>query len=104
MASHDRRSGGVPDWRSITMAFCLYIAQLSPGRSPETLERPSSSLSDDCGHRLRAEYGIDNPSDEQIESLALSFIPDLLQKNSSDLDKHRLPLPVHEFQSNRCIH
>src|SRR5271168_1533268 len=23
-------------------------------------------LADDCGHRLRAEYSIDNPSDEQI--------------------------------------
>ena len=60
-------------------------------------------LSDDCGHRLRAEHAIDNPSDEQIMSLALSFIRDLLQKNNSDLDKHHLPLPVHEFQPVRTL-
>jgi hypothetical protein len=60
-------------------------------------------LSDDCAHRLRAEHGIDNPSDEQIKALALSFIRDLLHKNNSDLDKHHLPLPVHEFQPVRTL-
>ena len=47
-------------------------------------------LSDDCTHLLTTKYGIESPSNEQIKSLALSFIRNLLQKNNSDLDQHHL--------------
>ena len=60
-------------------------------------------LSDDCRHLLMTKYGIDNPSDEQVKSLALSFIRELLQKNDSDLDEHHLPSPAHEFEPVRTL-
>ena len=54
-------------------------------------------------------YGMESPSNEQIKSLALSFIHDLLQKNNSDLDQHHLHPPMHEFEpihtlAERLIH
>jgi hypothetical protein len=44
---------------------------------------------------------IENPSQEQIKSLALRFIRDLLQKNNSGLDQHHLSSLAHEFQPVR---
>ena len=55
-------------------------------------------LWDDCSYLLTIKYDIENPSNDQIKSLALSFIRDLLKKNNSDLDQHHLPPPVHEFE------
>jgi hypothetical protein len=44
-------------------------------------------LSDDCSHLLTIKYNAENPSNDHIKSLALSFVGDLLQKNNqSDLD------------------
>ena len=60
-------------------------------------------LSDDCRHLLTTKYDINNPSDEQVKSLALILIRDLLQKNNSDLDEHHLPPPVHEFEPVRTL-
>ena len=60
-------------------------------------------LSDDCTHLLTTKYGIESPSNEQIKSLALSFIRDLLQKNNSDLDQHHLHPPAHEFEPVRTL-
>ena len=62
-------------------------------------------LSDNCSHLLPIEYDIENPSNDHIKSLALSFIREsrftkLLQKNNSDLDQHHLPPPA---QSSACL-
>ena len=54
-------------------------------------------LSDDCRHLLQTKYEVNDPSDDQVRSLALSLIHDLLQQNNSDLDVHHLPQPQHEF-------
>ena len=54
-------------------------------------------LSDDCCHLLQTKYEVNDPSDDQVRSLALSLIRDLLQQNNSDLDVHHLPQPQHEF-------
>ena len=43
---------------------------------------------------LLRKYDIENPSNDQIKSLALSFIPALLKKNNSDVDQHYLPPPA----------
>jgi hypothetical protein len=44
-------------------------------------------------------YHIVDPSEEQIHSLSLSLIRDLLRQNNSDLDKHDLPA----LNANRLI-
>jgi hypothetical protein len=58
-------------------------------------------LSDNCRHLLTTKYDINNPSNEQVKSLALILIRDLLQKNNSDLNEHHLPPPMHEFEPVR---
>jgi hypothetical protein len=60
-------------------------------------------LSDDYDHLLATKYEIDNPSEDQIKSLVLTLIHELLQKNNSDLDQHQIPPPTHEFESIRNL-
>lgn len=58
-------------------------------------------LSDDCAHFLRTKYEIENPRDEQVQSLTLTMIRELHQKHDSDLDTYRLPHTQHEFDPVR---
>ena len=55
-------------------------------------------LSDDCARQLQDKYGIEEPTADQVTSLALCMIRDILRASNSSLEAHRLPLPQHEFQ------
>jgi hypothetical protein len=87
----------------LRLLFVCILLNCHPGDPLQLWNEHHLHLSDDCSHLLITKYGIENPSDEQIKSLALCFIRDLLQKHSSDLDEHHLPLPIHEFQPVRTL-
>ena len=57
------------------------------------------SLSDDCRYRLRTFHHIDNPSNEQIISLALHEVDHLLQQNGKSLSTYNLPNPSIDFEN-----
>jgi PIF1-like helicase len=50
-------------------------------------------LIDDCRYRLHIQYGISNPHDEQVQSVALSDINNILQQVGKSLDDGNLPRP-----------
>jgi hypothetical protein len=54
-------------------------------------------LSDDRCHLLQTKYEVNDPSDNKVQSLALSLIRCSFQKSNSDLDIYHLPQPQHEF-------
>jgi len=55
-------------------------------------------LSDDCRVQLQNRYGIENPTPDQVISLALCRLREILRANNSTLEAHHLPLPQYEFQ------
>ena len=60
-------------------------------------ERHLLSLSDDCRYRLQRQFNIDDPNQEQIESLALHKINVILQRSGKSLSDYHLPNPTVDF-------
>ena len=60
-------------------------------------ERHLTSLSDDCRYRLQRQFNIDDPNQEQIESLALHKINVILQRSGKSLSDYHLPNPTVDF-------
>jgi hypothetical protein len=79
--------------------FVLLLLNCHPADPLLLWTNHSQHLSDDCRYRLQTRYGIAEPTDDQITSLALSLIRDILHNNNSNLDAHHLPQPQHEFQA-----
>ena len=78
--------------------FVYILTNCHPADPLDLWHRNSEHLSDDCAHTLRTKYRIEAPSEEQVLSLCLALIRDLLQKLGSDLDTFQLPAPHEEFE------
>ena len=78
--------------------FVLLLLHCNPADPLALWNNHREHLSDDCAHQLRENYGIEQPTGDQVNSLALCLIRDILRANNSTLEAHRLPLPQHEFQ------
>ena len=79
--------------------FVCILLYNNPSDPRALFERHAHSLSDDCCYRLRTFHHIDNPSDDQIISLALYEIDHLLQQNGKSLSTYNLPTPSVNFQN-----
>ena len=100
----DRTLGEAAVWQTGSQLRWLFVCILLNCHPADPLKLWTDHrqhLSDDCAHLLRTKYGIENPSDEQVQSLALILIRELLEKNNSDLDAYHLPLPQQEFEPVR---
>ena len=82
--------------RELFVSILLYN---NPSNPCALFERHIHSLSDDCRYRLRTFHHIDNPSNEQIISLALHEIDHLLQQNGKSLSTYNLPNPSIDFEN-----
>jgi hypothetical protein len=78
--------------------FVLLLLHCNPADPLVLWNNHRQHLSDDCAHQLREKYGIEQPTEDQVNSLALCLIRDILRTNNSTLEAHGLPLPQHEFQ------
>jgi len=83
--------------RELFVSIVLYN---NPSNPCALFERHTYSLSDDCQYRLRTFHHINNPSNEQIISLALHEIDHLLQQNGKSLSTYNLPAnPSVDFEN-----
>ena len=55
------------------------------------------ALSDDCGYLLQYRFHIDLPTDQEIRSLALQKLADILEKAGKRLQHYKLPLSTVTF-------
>ena len=78
--------------------FVLILLNCRPTDPLLLWNNHAEHLSDDCRHKLQTQYGIQEPTDDQVSSLALSLIRAILNENNSNLDAYRLPQPQHEFE------
>ena len=97
----DRAMREAAIWQTGSQLRMLFVCILLNCRPADPLKLWNDhhlSLSDDCAHILRTKYEILDPSDEQIQSLALILIRELLQKQDFNLPEYHLPIPQHEFE------
>lgn len=78
--------------------FVLLLLNCNPADALALWNNHVEHLSDDCARQLQDKYGIEEPTADQVTSLALCLIRDILRASNSSLEAHRLPLPQHEFQ------
>ena len=62
-------------------------------------ERHLHSLSDDCRYKLQTQFHISDPDYEQIESMTLQEINDILQRSAKSLADYCLPNPAINFSN-----
>ena len=79
--------------------FILLLLNYHPAQPLKLWNDHKEHLSDDCQHQLETRYGIPEPTDDQVTSLALSLIWAILHENNSNLEAHTLPEPQYEFQN-----
>ena len=79
--------------------FVLLLLNCHPAQPLKLWNDHKEHLSDDCQHQLETRYGIPEPTDDQVTSLALSLIRAILHENNSNLEAHTLPEPQYEFQT-----
>jgi hypothetical protein len=82
--------------RELFVSILLYN---NPSGPCALFERHAHSLSDDCRYRLHTFHHIDNPSNEQIISLAFHEIDHVLQQNGKSLSTYNLPNLAVNFQN-----
>ena len=80
--------------RQLFVSILLYNDPVDP-RS--LYERHLPCLSDDCRYKLQRQFYIQNPSCEQVKSLALHEINIILQRFGKSLSDYCLPNPTHSF-------
>ena len=78
--------------------FVLLLLNCHPADPLMLWNNHIEHLSDDCKLQLQNKYGIEEPTPDQVTSLALCRIRDILRTSNSNLEAHHLPLPQHEFE------
>jgi hypothetical protein len=67
-------------------------------QNPRTLyEHHKQSLFDDCRHRLDRHFGIHHPNEQQVKSLALLEIKQLLNQAGKSLSDYNIDEPSIKF-------
>src|SRR5579859_5261006 len=79
--------------------FAAILLNNSPLDPNELLRRHLHNLSDDCRYRLRNQFHIPDPSQDQIESLALHDLSAFLHRAGKTLSDYRLPSPSVDFNN-----
>jgi hypothetical protein len=80
--------------------FAIILTDSNPGNPVDLWEQHKDDLCDDCEYRLREKFGIPMPSEEQVYSLGLCYLREILRTLRSDLNQFGLPEPVQEFNLN----
>jgi len=78
--------------------FVLILLNCRPNDPLLLWNNHTENLSHDCLYKLENEYGIQQPTSDQVASLALSLIRAILNESNSNLKAHGLSEPQHEFQ------
>jgi len=78
--------------------FVLLLLSCHPADPFALWNKHVKHLSDDYKQQLQNKYGIENPTPDQVISLALCRLRDILRASNSILEAHHLPLPQHEFE------
>jgi PIF1-like helicase len=77
--------------------FAIILLECGPANPLLLWEKHAFKLSDDCEWRLRHQLNIQAPTDEQISSLALHELNEILLRSGKSLQDFGLPLPTHHF-------
>jgi hypothetical protein len=80
--------------------FAIILTDSNPGNPLKLWEDHKENICDDCGYLLHEKHGISTPAPEQVFSLGLCYLRQILHTLRSDLDKVGLPQPTHEFELN----
>jgi hypothetical protein len=83
--------------RQLRRLFVTILIQNSPNDPRALFNRHLLTLTDDSKYRLQHRFGINNPSDDQIHSLALQDIEDDLLRAGKALSDYHLPNPTVAF-------
>ena len=97
----DQTLGEAAVWQTgsnLRWLFVCIVLNCLPADPLKLWNNHKQHLSDDCANLLRTRYVIQDPTEEQVHSLALSLIRELLEKNASSLEACSLPAPQQEFE------
>jgi hypothetical protein len=83
----------------LRILFVTILLMNEPQDSAGLFERHFQALSDDCRFVLQHQFHIEVPTLNQIRSLALSKLRDLLEKSGRSLGDYKLPLPTIDFDN-----
>jgi hypothetical protein len=83
--------------------FITILLMNDPSDPLSLFERYFHFLSDDCRHLLQRYFFIDCPTDEEIRSLVLQKLADVLEKSAKCLQDFKLPLPTIMFDNTHGI-
>jgi len=78
--------------------FAIILLECAPSSPTLLWKAHAQKLSDDCKRRLEHQ-DISNPTDEQILSLALHDLNEILLRSGKNLQDFGLPLPNHTFET-----
>ena len=92
-----REAGGMQTGRQLRQLFAVILTERGPINPRLLWENHALKLSDDCQWRLRHQHHIDAPTDDQISSLALHELNEILLQSGKSLQDFGLPLPTHRF-------
>ncbi len=89
-------AGRMQTGRQLRHLFAIILLECDPIGPLLLWNKHSRNLSDDCRWRLQ-QQNMDNPTDEQISSLALHELNEHLQRSGKQLQDFDLPLPTYDF-------
>jgi hypothetical protein len=84
--------------KQLRRLFVNILLTNSPADPHRLFQQHVAGLSDDCRHRLRTLFNNNNPTADEVTSLALQYIDVLLQKSGKTLADYSLPAPTHPLR------
>ena len=90
-------AGRMQTGKQLRHLFAIILIERAPINPRLLWSTHAHNLSDDCRWKLQ-QRNIDNPTDEQISSLALHDLDDILHRSGRSLQDFDLPLPTHNFE------
>jgi len=92
-----REAGGMKTGQQLRHLFAVILTECGPANPLLLWERHALQLSDDCESRLKRYHNIHAPTDDQISSLALHELNEILLRSGKSLQDFGLPVPTHQF-------
>ena len=88
--------------RQLRRLFCIILTECAPLHPLELWEQFSMHICDDLGHNIRTNFGILNPTDNQIKDYGLYLIDQLLNESGKSLTDFP-PMPHHVGNWNTVV-